>query len=298
MDILSIDIGTYSIKFVRGVLERRQIRFLDSHEEILSDGPKDFHPTMPLRERQIETIKSYWNESDNGNCRVIFQAPNWLLTSRYLTLPTNKQKQVVMMIPFQLEEKLPYPVTQSHYISWVEKKKDKSHVAISIIQKNDFQDYYNLLEQMEALPSILTSELFIMNCYLKNNPLPSSAAILDLGHETTKAYFVHNGTLVSNQTSCIGGKIIDEAIAQTYGIDLQEASDYKHKNCFFTTSDQYENITQEQKDFANLMERIFTPLIQEYKRWELGYRINYGEKKSIPSILWEVQEKFIIFQVF
>ena len=26
------------------------------------------------------------------------------------------------------------------------------------------------------------------------------------------------------------------------------------------------------------MKKIFTPLMQEYRRWELGYRINYGEK--------------------
>ena len=283
MDILSIDIGTYSVKFVRGVLERRQIRFLDSHEERLFDSSKDFHPTMPLRERQIETVKSYWDENDKS--KVIFQVPNSLLTSRYLTLPTSRQKQVVMMIPFQLEEKLPFPVAQSHHILWIDKKKEKSHVAISIVQKDDFQDYYNLLGEMEVLPSVLTSELFIMNCCLENNPLTGSVAILDLGHETTKAYFVHNGMLVSNQTSCIGGKIIDEAISQTYGIDLEESSDYKHKNCFFLTSDQYENISQEQKEFAELMERIFTPLVQKYRRWELGYRIHYGEKIDTVYIM-------------
>ena len=276
MDILSIDIGTYSIKFVRGVLERRQIRFLDVREELLFDASKGFHPTMPLRERQIETIKTCGNENDAE--KVIFQVPNWLLTSRYLTLPTNKQKQIAMMVPFQLEEKLPYSAAESHYISWIEKKKENSHVAISIVQKNDFQDYYNLLVQTETSPSILTSELFVMNCCLKNNPLTEPAAILDLGHETTKAYFVHNGMLVSNQTSCVAGKIVDEAIAQTYGISPEEASDYKHKNCFFLVSDQNGEITSEQKEFADLMEKIFTPLVQEYKRWELGYRINYGEK--------------------
>ena len=276
MDILSIDIGTYSIKFVRGVLERRQVRFLDFHEELLFDPSKNFHPTMPLGERQIETVKSYWKENDNS--KVIFQFPSRLLTSRFLTLPTSKQKQINMMIPFQLEETLPCSVEQAHYISWIDKKKDKSHVAVSVVQKNDFQDYYNFLKRSEFLPSILTSELFVMSCYLKNSLLMGAVAILDLGHETTKAYFVHDGRLVSNQTSCVGGKIINEAISETYGIDLQEASEYKHKNCFLVTSEQYEDISPEQKEFADLMKKIFMPLIQEYKRWELGYRINYGKK--------------------
>ena len=283
MDILSIDIGTYSIKFVRGVLERRQVRFLESHEEVIADASKDFHSGMPMREKQIEIVGSFLNGDENS--RVIFQVPNWLLTSRYLTLPTNKQKQVAMMIPFQLDEKLPYPVTESHYISLFDKKKDQSHVTISIVQKNDFRDYHHLLERTGTLPSVLTSELFIMSCYLKNHPLPGSLAILDLGHETTKAYFVYNGRIVSNQTSYVGGKIINEAIAETYGISIEEASDYKHKNCFFLTTDQYEELSQEQKDFAELMEKIFLPFIQEYKRWEIGHRVNCGEKVETVYIM-------------
>ena len=276
MDILSIDIGTYSVKFARGVLERRQIRFLECQEELLSDPSRDFHPTMPLRERQIEIVKSFWDESEDS--KVIFQVPNWLLTSRYLTLPTIKQKQISMMIPFQLEEKLPFPIARAHYVPWVEKKKDQSRVAVSIVQKNDFQDYYDFFDREERLPSVLTSELFAINCYLATNPLAEAAVILDLGHETTNAYFLHEGAIVSNQTSCMGGKIIDETISETYGVAPEEASEYKHKNCFLVTSDQYGSLTDEQKEFADLMEKIFVSLFQEYKRWELGYRINYGKK--------------------
>ena len=283
MDILSIDIGTYSVKFARGVLERRQIRFLDFREELLYDASKNYHPTMPLVERQIETIKSYGYEHDSG--KVILQLPGHLLTSRYLTLPTNKQKQIAMMIPFQLDEKLPSPVSQSHYVPWIERKKDKSHVAVSIVQKTDFQDFYDSLNRADVLPSILTSELFVMSCYIKNNPLKGSVAILDLGHENTKAYFVHDGRIVSNQISCVGGKIIDEAISESYGIERGKASSYKHENCFFLISGQYDNISSEQKEFAELMKRIFAPLVQEYKRWELGHRIHYGEKIDTVYIM-------------
>ena len=123
-------------------------------------------------------------------------------------------KANAMMIPFQLEEKLPYPISQSCYVSWVEKKKEKSHVIVSIVQKNDFQNYYDLLVQMEIVPSVLTSELFVINSYLKNNSLSRAAVIFDLGHEMTKAYFIHDGVIVSNQTSYVAGKIIDEAISK------------------------------------------------------------------------------------
>ena len=112
---------------------------------------------MPLRERQIEIIKSFWDGSDDS--KVIFQVPNWLLTSRHLTLPTKKQKQVAMMIPFQLEEKLPYSISESHYVSWIEKKKEHSRIAVSIVKKMIFKIITVFSKGRGTLPSILTSEL-------------------------------------------------------------------------------------------------------------------------------------------
>lgn len=275
MDILTIDIGTYSVKFLKTSLDRRLLNLAKVQEVVIANESKNFPPDMPPWEKQLKIVKSFFHKDYEG--KVIFQVPNRLLTSRHLSFPTGNKKKILMMIPFQLEENLPYPARKSHYTSTISGTKEKGKATISIAKKDDFQSYYDLISRENIVPSLLTSELSALECYIKGSPLPeNSVAILDLGHETTKAYFIYEGEILSNHTSHIAGKIIDDIISKTYNLNLREASKYKHENCFFLTEQQYENISQEHKEFAILMKKILSPLIVDFNRWELGHRVSCG----------------------
>ena len=136
MNILSLDVGTYSIKMLKAVIERRQPYIIDSQEVIIADASKDLHPTMPLSEKQTEIVKSLLEGEDES--KVILQFPNQLLTSRYLDFPTNNEKQVSLMIPFQLEEKLPFSSQEIHYSSFLNKKKDDIKATVAVTPKKRF----------------------------------------------------------------------------------------------------------------------------------------------------------------
>jgi general secretion pathway protein L len=127
-------------------------------------------------------------------------------------------------------------------------------------------------------PKVLTTEVSLFENYVANmtEPMGSSFCILDVGHHTTHAYFFHNKKLVSTHTSFIAGNTISETISENYNIDQEEATIYKHQNCFFLTKDQLEKVNDNQKFFANLMDTTIHPLINEIKRWELGFRITHG----------------------
>ena len=100
--------------------------------------------------------------------------------------------------------------------------------------------------------------------------------VIDIGHNTSKAYFINRSQVVSNHVSRTAGQVIDEVIAQTYQISRDEAIVYKHENCFFLTEEQYEGVEEDQKEFARLMKQALTPLINDIKRWELGFRVKNG----------------------
>jgi hypothetical protein len=125
-------------------------------------------------------------------------------------------------------------------------------------------------------PSILTSEISIMQSYIDKIRMNETCCILDIGHRTTKAYFVQNRQIVSNQTSYVAGAQITEVIANTYQISPDDALIYKHENAFFLTEDQLENVTEEQANFALLMKKIMSPLLLDFKRWEVGHRVKFG----------------------
>ena len=123
---------------------------------------------------------------------------------------------------------------------------------------------------------MLTSEISTMQSYIDHIRMNDTCCILDLGHKTTKAYFVQDRQIVSNHTSFVAGSAINEVIAKTYQISAEDAIIYKHENAFLLTDEQLDEVSNEQREFALLMKQVFSPLILDIKRWEIGHRVKFG----------------------
>jgi hypothetical protein len=205
-----------------------------------------------------------------------------MLTTRFLEIPGTSRRKAEQIIPFQLDENLPYPLSESHFSSRLQKHSGGYSVLSNITQGNLFKDFFAFFESKDSGPSVLTSEISIIQSYVDKIRMNETCCILDIGHKTTKAYFVQNRQVVSNQTSYVAGAQITEVIANTYNISQENAIIYKHENAFFLTEDQFENITEEQLNFAILMKKIISPLLSDFKRWEVGHRVKFG--KGIDKI--------------
>lgn len=275
MNILAIDLGSYSVKFYECRLERKQLRYLSHREVILSKIRSQFSPETTINEIHNEVIRSYLKQSQFEG-KIIYQIQENFTSSRYLELPVNNRKKAEQMIPFQLEEDIPYSLKDIHYTSTLIKNGENFSALISISKLDYFDNYYNYLEESGTLPAILTTEMGVIQSFIDQKPYSGSFCILDIGHESTKAYFIHNKEVISSHLTNLGGKALDEIISQTYQIPMDEAVIYKHNNCYFLTEDQLDNVTDEQRDFAQLMHQAVMPLVLDLKRWVLGYRVKFG----------------------
>ena len=273
MDYLFIDIGTYSIKFLKMKIDRGKIVPTAVKTVLISESPSE---KRDLQEVQMGIVRDYLESGFDG--KIIYQLPNESITSRFLELPVINKKKVEMMIPFQLDDQLPYSISKAHYASSLKKCPDHFKASISIAKEDEFEQFYNKLTDFQTLPNVLVTELAVINNFVASSKLNFPYAILDLGHSTTKAYFVRGGVVTSNHVSYIGGKIIDSFISNTYDIPLHKAVLYKHKNCFLLTENQFQKVDGPQKEFAYLLKQVIWPLIKEIKRWELGYRTKFGQK--------------------
>ncbi len=281
MNILAIDIGTYSVKFVEISSERKSLVLLEKTEIILEDSRVHFPNTQTTRELQKEIVSNFIQKKSN-DLKIIFQLPNEMITTRFLEIPGASRRKAEQIIPFQLDENLPYPLSDSHFSSRLQKHSGGFSVLSNITQGNLFREFYSFFESKDSGPSILTSEISIMQSYVDKIRMNETCCILDIGHKTTKAYFVQNRQIVSNQTSYVAGAQITEVIANTYQITPEDALIYKHENAFFLTEDQFDNVTEEQFNFAILMKKIMSPLLLDFKRWEVGHRVKFG--KGIDKI--------------
>lgn len=275
MNILAIDIGTYSIKFLEVRPERKSLVMVDKQEMILDDIRPHYPDFEKITDLQKEIIINYIQKKPS-DIKIIFQVPNELLTTRYLEIPGNSKRKAELMIPFQLDENLPYPLTNAHHASRLIKKNNSFSVLSNIAQLNVFKEFLAPFENREAQPSLLTSEVSLIQAYIDHIRMNETCCIVDLGHKSTKVYFVQDRQVVSNHTSYVAGAAINEVISKTYQISYEDAVIYKHENAFMLNDDQLNDVSPEQRSFALLMKQIFNPLILDLRRWEIGHRVKFG----------------------
>lgn len=281
MKVLSIDLGSYSIKFYEAKIDGKKINFLLKQEVVIDLIKQSLGPKESLLDLQTE-IMAQFLQGKHYNGKIIFQITNDFLSNRVITIPVTNRKKAESMIPFQLEENIPYPLSKTHYTKTLNILNKATVASVYITKKENFDKYFEILKSKKIVPWSLTCEMAIFESFAKRQKLTGTTCILDLGHESTKAYFFDGERVVSNHFSNVAGKIVDECIAQTYQISIPDAVIYKHENCFFLLEEQYEKVDKDQKEFALLMKQTFWPLILKIKQWMIGFKALTG--KNIDKI--------------
>lgn len=275
MHVLAIDIGSYSVKYVSSFVDKRKINHVDMSEIIVRDFLSD-HSELTVEEAQAKIVQEIIDSVARPDTKIIYPANHEMMTTRFLTLPVKSKKKAELMLPFQLEEDIPYALSEIHYAYRMEAQKTQFTALVELVRENIFEPYYELLRSKNVLPNVLTTESSSVENYFNQNPMAGPFCVLDMGHKTTKAYFFYNSRLLMTHVSYVGGTHVNEMIAQTYKIDPDEAIFYKHQNAFLLTSSQYAEVEATQSEFAHSMERVFSPLVSDFLRWKVGFKVNFG----------------------
>lgn len=275
MNILAIDIGSYSIKFYEVKTERRNYVLTEKHEIILDDMRAHYPNIQNTHELQKEVVSNFLQKI-GAETKIIFQLPNEFITTRYLELPVTSRAKAEQMIPFQLDDNLPYPVNQAHYTCEFFKKSNSFTVIANIIQEAQFKNFYQFFDLKNSLPHIITTEVSLYQAMIEYLKINETALIIDLGHRTTKMYITENRQIVSNHLSYIAGAHFNEVIARSYQLSVENAAIHKQENGFFLNQSMYDEVSPEQREFGLIMKQAIMPLIQDIRRAEIGHRVKFG----------------------
>jgi Tfp pilus assembly PilM family ATPase len=275
MHVLAIDAGSYSVKYLSSIVDRRKITHLEMSEIVLRDYMVD-HPDLTIEDSINNIIRDILDNVAKPDTKIIYQSDPRMMTTRFLTLPVKSKKKAELMLPFQLEEDIPYSLSEIHYAYKMEGQKTQHTALIELARESVFETYYNALREKNILPNILTTESSVVENFFNQNPMAGPFCVLDVGHKTTKAYFFYNSRLLMSHICYIGGHHVNEMIAETYKIEVDEAIIYKHQNAFFLTSAQYSEVEPVQRDFASAMDKVFSTLTVDFTRWKIGFKVNFG----------------------
>lgn len=271
MEIRAIDIGSYSIKLIEGYSDKKKFYSSKMTEYVLEQINEEVGSSLSEHEVRDQILKDIGKELKKDH-KIITIVPNEFLTSRSFVLPLKNKRKAEQMLPHQLEDSLPFPLTSCHFGYSLESLASETKANVSISGLASFENLYAGIKSAFS-PDFMTSEMSIYEYFVKQNKLAGSFCILDLGHNTTKAYFFYDQNLINIQTSYIAGRIINQTIAENYQIGEDEASIFKHQNAFLLTEQHFNEVDDNQKEFAKIMNKIFAPLITDLNRWELGHQL-------------------------
>ena len=279
MEVVFIELGLYSIKFLRGVAERRTVRYLNFEQSILElpetaePGALETARDLALVETaQFALIAKYLDQHRRVE-RVIINLPCYYSTLRLISLPVKSKKKIEQMIPFQLEEELPYPLAETHLAIHSMTTETGSYSIALATHAKQFDRFYQRCQSLPRSPNVVIGDEVTYQALISAYVNDDNIAIIDLGHSKSRCYLFHRQRLMGAETSFVCGQMINEVIAETYQISIQEAIEFKHKNAFFLIDDQVANADQAQQSFSLLMERVFSNLIDDFKRWSISYQL-------------------------
>jgi general secretion pathway protein L len=275
MHVLAIDVGSYSVKYISSFVDKRKVSHVEMSEIIVRDYLAD-HEGLSFRDAQLAIVEEILGSVARPDTKVIYQADNEMMTTRFLILPVKSKKKAELMLPFQLEEDIPYALSEIHYAYRMEAQKTQHVAMVELAKEASFEEYFHLVREKNILPNILTTEASVTENFFNQTPMAGPFCVLDIGHKTTKAYFFYNSRLLVTHVSYMGGQHVNEMIAQTYRIEPDEAIFYKHQNAFMLTESQYEGVEPAQKEFASSMDKVFNTLIADFARWKVGFKVNFG----------------------
>ena len=111
---IAIDLGTYSVKFLHFRTDKKRV-LLEASEEITIDFDENTGPQEhKLWEIQLQTVQDYLS-SISEEYQITLNIKSEIVSTRFVQIPGKNKKKALMMLPFQIEEDLPYSLSECHY---------------------------------------------------------------------------------------------------------------------------------------------------------------------------------------
>lgn len=171
--ILGIEFGENLIKLVILRSEKNKYHLIKSESFIGSEKENEEHLTNFLKDNPLKFS------------RVVASLNRYIVSSRYIQLPSSQPQEIEKMIPFQIRRLFPYTADDVVFsFDILDTNADGfSNVALFVAQKERVQRLLQLLQDARIKPDILTiSSVGLLNWYSAQNekPLNDSVALVDL----------------------------------------------------------------------------------------------------------------------
>ncbi len=281
MRIIGIDLGTWSIKAVELESRFRRMELLDFHEI-----------RLPLQNSDPST--SYRQGIDQLMARlpvlpekVITGLPPSHTALRFLQFPIKQRKQVEKTFRFELEDNIPFKMEDAIVEHQYWRTKAGSLVFATIAPKKNVLSHVEFLKRVGLDPDWLTFDgMGLANIYLSQQAdikpeAEITTALVNLGHTKTTIAVFEGARLQFFRTVSWGGNSINQALAVSSAISIEEAEQLKLSS--LRLDEEIEAMDPNHQDVALTSMQAISPLVTDLNHTFVSYRNLY--QNQIQAVL-------------
>lgn len=309
--VISMDMGSSSIKVVIGKRDKKKITIYDAFIIPLAEG-EIVDGFLVNESKLINIIKNQLNSRGCNIKDVIFTSNSTSIINRELALPKAEEKELKTLVNFEIQKYLPinlndYIVQYNVLGEFIEENLPKYKLLVVTYPYKMAKEYFKLCNDCELRPIALDITFNSVNKLLNKFNIINgqevekneTVAFIDMGNESLNIHIYKNGNLNFTRTIRAGGAQLDEAILRSYKITEEEAKRKKEKSFSLTK----ENINSlEHKEFVENLITYLDEWVEEiqrifqfYKNKNVGNKINkvfiYGGTSKINGMNMYLQEK-------
>lgn len=193
--VVGIDISKQEINFCVTRLKARTTTILNQFAEKIEPGTPTDYVT------RVHTALTSGMQKIPHYDELRTALPSSVVIYKYITIPFTTREKIDMVLPFEIESMLPFPVNTAvidFVILETNKEEGTSYILVAAVQKTALEKHLEIFNETPYNPAVVTVDM--MNLYHLFNLIPQdkvykNAVILNLGLQTTTIGIVSNGIL-------------------------------------------------------------------------------------------------------
>ncbi|MDQ3267012.1 MAG: pilus assembly protein PilM [Myxococcota bacterium] len=229
--ILGLDLGSHSVKGLLLDASGRGPAQLKSFHSVRRNTEGDRLQTLKDAVQQLLSVPELHAE------QVIVSLPGATVTTHQVALPFTDPKRIDQTLSFEVEEQLPYDVSEAAFDYQVASAQtNKSELLIGVVKREELRALLEALSEAKIDPRVVTHPAFVYQSILaqptlEEIPENEAVAIVDLGHERTAiAIGRPRGAVEWARTFPGGGRDLTRVLAAEFGTAPLEAESWKESH--------------------------------------------------------------------
>jgi len=277
MDIIGIDIGTVTIKYVRVQRKSKSMN-------IISKDYFDYKGTFDDLNEIIGTIAV----KEGTNNEIVVGLTSQEIFKKSFTVPVMPKEEIKEAVVWSAAKVISIPVEDTYYefdiIGDVEERGIKKRdIFFTGIEKDYANKIVSLFREKGFKKiTLLTDSSFVYAPYIKDIN-PELSVVVDIGGRVTGIYIIENGKNMFFREILTASESFTDALMSGINLSYDEAEHYKREKGFAVDSEPILSVTLER--LTGDIQRTFSVFSQKYVDKKIRHIYLTGGGSKIPNLI-------------